>query len=44
MKFEIAGPIENIEVIAAGRKIRVLAYLQKTYGPRQTAQWRCPTS
>ena len=37
MKFEIAGPIENIEVIAVGRKIRVLAYLQKTYGP---GRWR----
>lgn len=37
MKFEIVGPIENIEVIAVGRQIRVLAYLQKTYGP---GRWR----
>lgn len=37
MKFEIAGPIENIEVIAVGRKVRVLAYLRKIYGP---GRWR----
>jgi hypothetical protein len=37
MKFEIAGPIENIEVIAVGRKIRALAYLRKIYGP---GRWR----
>jgi hypothetical protein len=37
MRFEIVGPIENIEVIAVGHKIRDLAYLQKTYGP---GRWR----
>jgi hypothetical protein len=37
VKFEILGRIENIEIIAVGRKIRVLAYLKKAYGH---GQWR----
>ncbi len=37
MKFEIIGQIEAIETIAVGRKIRVLPYLQKTYG---RGRWR----
>ena len=37
MKFEIIGVIEAIETIAVGRNIRVLPYLQKTYG---RGRWR----
>ena len=37
MKFEIIGKIETIETIAVGRSIRVLSYLQKTYG---RGRWR----
>lgn len=37
MKFEIIGKIEAIETIAVGRGIRVLPYLQKTYG---RGRWR----
>jgi hypothetical protein len=37
MKFEIVGEIEDVEVIAVGSKIRVLAHLQKSYGP---GRWR----
>ena len=37
MKFEIIGEIEAIETIAVGRSIRVLPYLQKTYG---RGRWR----
>ena len=37
MKFEIIGKIEAIETIAVGRGIRVLPYLQKTYG---CGRWR----
>jgi hypothetical protein len=37
VKFEIIGEIEAIETIAVGRSIRVLPYLQKTYG---RGRWR----
>lgn len=37
MKFEIVGQIENIEVIAVGKNIHDLAYLQKVYG---RGRWR----
>ncbi len=37
MNFEIIGEIEAIETIAVGRSIRVLPYLQKTYG---RGRWR----
>ncbi len=37
MKFEIIGKIEVIEVIAVGKSIRVLPYLQKAYGH---GRWR----
>lgn len=37
MKFELLGEIWDIEVIAAGSKIRDLAYLQKIHGP---GRWR----
>lgn len=30
--FEIVGAIQNIETIAAGPRIREVAYLQKAYG------------
>ncbi len=37
MKFEIIGEIEAVETIAVGSSIRVLPYLQKTYGH---SRWR----
>ena len=37
MDFEVVGDIENIEVIAISSSIRVLEYLQKTYGH---GRWR----
>ena len=37
MRFEIVGAITNLEVIAAGRSIRNLAYLRKRYG---RGRWR----
>ena len=37
MKFELVGSIANVEVIAAGPGVRVLAYLRKAYG---RARWR----
>lgn len=37
MKFEVAGPITNIEVIATGPGIRLLPYLRKKYG---RGRWR----
>ena len=37
MKFELAGPITEIETIAVGSGIRVLGYLRKQYGP---GRWR----
>lgn len=37
MKFELVGPIENSEVIAAGPGVRVRAYLRKVRGQ---GQWR----
>ena len=35
--FEILGPIKKIEVIAAGRSVRMLALLRKRYGSKH---WR----
>ena len=37
MDFEVISDIENIETIATGSGIRVLEYLQKTYGH---GRWR----
>ena len=37
MKFEVIGEIVDIEVIARGPGVRVLAYLRKAYG---RARWR----
>ena len=37
MKFELVGPIVNVEVIAAGPGIRVRSYLRKAYG---RGRWR----
>lgn len=37
MFFQIVGEITNIQTIAIGRRIRVLARLKKLYGP---GRWR----
>lgn len=37
MRFEILGPISNVETFATGSKIRERARLRKTYGP---GRWR----
>jgi len=37
VKFEIVGKIEDIEIIATGKNIRDLSYLQKIYG---RGRWR----
>ena len=37
MKFEIVGPVIDIEVIAAGPSIRVLRHLRRRYG---AGRWR----
>jgi hypothetical protein len=37
MKFEVIGEIVDIEVIARGPGVRVLAHLRKAYG---RARWR----
>jgi hypothetical protein len=37
MDFEVLGPVENVELIAAGHGIRELARLHKAYGG---ARWR----
>lgn len=37
MKFEVLGPITNVEVIATGQDIRVRSYLRKLYG---RGRWR----
>ena len=37
MKFELVGPMENAEVIAAGPGVRIRAYLRKVHGQ---GQWR----
>jgi hypothetical protein len=37
MRFELVGPITNVEVIAVGSAIRILGYLRKTYG---RGRWR----
>ena len=37
MKFEILGELRNVEAIATGRQIRVLATLRKEWGP---GRWR----
>ena len=37
MKFEVLGPIKDIEVMATGSRIRVLSHLRKVYG---RGRWR----
>ena len=37
MKFELVGPIANVEIIAAGPGVRVRSYLRKAYGQ---GRWR----
>ena len=37
MKFEVLGPIKDIEVMATGSGIRVLSRLRKAYG---RGRWR----
>lgn len=37
MKFELVGPIANVEAIAAGPAIRIRSYLRKAYG---RGRWR----
>jgi len=37
MKFEVLGPIKDIEVMATGSGIRVLSHLRKAYG---RGRWR----
>lgn len=37
VKFEIVSKIEEVEIIAVGRKIHVLPYLRKAYG---YGRWR----
>jgi hypothetical protein len=37
MHFEIVGPLEKVETIAAGSSIRDLARLQRQFGP---GRWR----
>lgn len=37
MDFEIVSDIEEVEIIAVGSSIRILEYLQKTYGH---GRWR----
>ncbi len=37
MKFEVVGPIREIEVIASGIGIQVRSYLRKAYG---RGRWR----
>ncbi|MBI3934823.1 MAG: hypothetical protein HY316_09020 [Acidobacteria bacterium] len=32
MKFELVGPISEVEVIAAGPGVKVRSYLRKAYG------------
>jgi len=37
MKFEVIGPIREIEVIASGIGVQVRSYLRKAYG---RGRWR----
>lgn len=37
MRFDLVGPIEQIEAIATGRGVKVRAFLNKTYG---RGRWR----
>jgi hypothetical protein len=37
MEFEVVGPIQGVEAIAEGARVRVGAYLRKIYGP---GRWR----
>ena len=37
MRFELVGPIEQVETIAAGVGVKARSYLRKTYGP---GRWR----
>ena len=32
MKFEVIGPIQQMEVIASGARVQARAYLRKAYG------------
>lgn len=32
MKFEVVGPVGDIEVIARGKNVKIRAYLRKSYG------------
>ena len=41
MDFEIVSNVENIETIAIGSSIRVLEYLQKTYGHGRWRKLKC---
>jgi hypothetical protein len=36
MEFEVAGPIEDVQVIAVGPSLRIRSYLRKAYG---RARW-----
>ena len=37
MKFELIGPIANVEVIASGSGVRIRRFLRKAYG---SGRWR----
>lgn len=37
MKFEIIGPVQNIEYIARGTSVKIRTYLRKAYG---RGRWR----
>lgn len=37
MRFELLGPIADVEVIAAGPGVRIRSYLRKAYGQ---GRWR----
>ena len=37
MKFDVVGPIEQVETIAAGPSVRVRSFLLKSYG---RGRWR----
>jgi hypothetical protein len=37
MKFEIVGPLRDIQTIASGRQIRILPILRKKWG---TGRWK----
>ena len=37
MKFEVVGPIHDVEVVAKGASVRIRSYLRKAYG---RGRWR----